>query len=166
MLTKHIYNPPQPSASLRRASSNPGSVRDPVTGFTCLHHAALNGHTECVALILSRGACKLNATDYKGSSALHLASWAGNLQVVRTLLCHHNGPASHPSSAAELQQELAQVAKDELEVDLLNNDQQTALSLAAQFGHNDVVRLLLEQGANCQLRNKQLESPLDLACSV
>ena len=247
-------------------------MRDPVTGFTCLHHASLNGHSECVGLILESGACKLNAVDYKGSSALHLASWAGNLQVVRVLLnfgrsrkletsrpdgggthvsetgpsewqaqgfggdllqagssaarvgqfplgmeehksgsptrkefelelganeCNSGGndhDISHNSgnnnylrdrsvqqseptterelvggastnNAGHLSASNGQLPFEEIDIDLVNNDSQTALSLAAQFGHNEVVAELLAHGANCHIRNKQFESALDLACS-
>lgn len=138
-----------------------------MTGFTCLHHSALNGHTQCVQLILDYGA-KINAVDYKGSSALHLASWAGNLQVVKILLGYSATSTSLlvGAAAAATSAELSGSPQhfQEIDINLRNNDNQTPLSLAAQFGHNEVVSELLAHSASVYLRNNQLESPLDLAC--
>ncbi|KAG9352810.1 hypothetical protein JZ751_017386 [Albula glossodonta] len=44
-----------------------------------------------------------------------------------------------------------------------NNDNDTALHCAAQYGHAEVVRLLLEELADPATRNNRLETPLDLA---
>uniref|UniRef100_A0A6G1SKA8 Ankyrin repeat and SAM domain-containing protein 1A n=1 Tax=Aceria tosichella TaxID=561515 RepID=A0A6G1SKA8_9ACAR len=199
-----------PLASLRKCIG-PSNIRDPVTGFTCLHYAALNGHSQCVQLILNHGA-RLNAVDYKGSSALHLAAWSGRLQVIKVLLAHsassssavpnlrtvasgsHRSSSSPSSSLSQAdgqtksltmlsaRQQQQQVSKqqpqqrgtndednnnskhDEIDLDLRNNDGQTALLLAAQFGYTEVVGELIRHSANVNLRNNRLESPLDLAC--
>ena len=145
---------PLVATSLRRSLAGLDAARDPVTGFTCLHHAALNGHSQCVRLLLDHGA-RVNAVDYKGSSALHLAAWAGNLQVVRILLAGHSPPDVCVVASSS--------RPEEIDVDLRNNDNQSPLSLAAQFGHNQVVGELLGRSASVHLRNNQLESPLDLA---
>lgn len=47
-------------------------------------------YREIVELLLSYEA-STNIVDTKGSSPLHLAAWTGNLDIVRTLLCH--GPS-------------------------------------------------------------------------
>lgn len=132
---------------------------------------------------------KVNALDYKGSSALHLAAWAGNLEVVKTLLDYSATLASSSSltsskpttDAQESPASTSNAATDQttttnspnnhhqqqqqiIDVNPCNNDNQTPISLAAQFGHHEVVYELLEHGANVNIRNNQLESPLDLAC--
>lgn len=100
--TYHIF-------SLRRG---PGSNVQDSSGYSALHHAALNGHRyessiyfkifiskllylnnsgemltnrEIVVLLLEHEASP-NIVDSKGSSPLHLAAWAGHSDIVRLLL--------------------------------------------------------------------------------
>lgn len=44
-----------------------------------------------------------------------------------------------------------------------NNDNETPLHCAAQYGHTQVVRLLLEELTDPTMRNNKFETPLDLA---
>ncbi|CAG0895818.1 unnamed protein product [Cyprideis torosa] len=74
-------------ASLRRG---PGPNTQDSSGYTVLHHAALNGHQEVVKLLLEHDA-STNMVDHKGSSPLHLAAWTGNEEMVHLLLSH--GPS-------------------------------------------------------------------------
>uniref|UniRef100_A0A8D9B6D7 Ankyrin repeat and sterile alpha motif domain-containing protein 1B n=1 Tax=Cacopsylla melanoneura TaxID=428564 RepID=A0A8D9B6D7_9HEMI len=127
-----------PLASLRRG---PGANVQDSSGYSALHHAALNGHKEIVELLLTNEA-SVNIVDTKGSSPLHLAAWTGNLDIVRLLLCH--GP-SVPN------------------VNLMTKDNETALHCASQYGHTPVVSLLLEHGCDPTIRNSRSETPLDLA---
>lgn len=73
--------------SLRRG---PGANVQDNSGYSALHHAALNGHQDVVQLLLTHEA-STNILDAKGSSPLHLAAWAGSVDIVRLLLCH--GPS-------------------------------------------------------------------------
>uniref|UniRef100_A0A8C9SP58 Ankyrin repeat and sterile alpha motif domain containing 1A n=1 Tax=Scleropages formosus TaxID=113540 RepID=A0A8C9SP58_SCLFO len=111
------------------------------TGYTPLHHAALNGHSEVVELLL-RNEAVTNIADNKGCYPLHLAAWKGDEYIVRLLI--HQGP-SHPKLNEQ------------------NNDNETPLHCAAQYGHTEVVRLLLEELTDPTMRNSKLETPLDLA---
>nr|XP_037277637.1 LOW QUALITY PROTEIN: ankyrin repeat and SAM domain-containing protein 1A-like [Rhipicephalus microplus] len=127
-----------PLASLRRG---PGTNAHDPSGYTSLHHSALNGHREIVALLLDHEA-SANAVDGRGCTPLHLAAWTGNLDVVRLLL--ERGPSvADPNH--------------------VNQEHETALHFAAQYGHAAVVALLLARGAEPGLRNVRGESPLDLA---
>lgn len=127
-----------PLASLRRG---PGANAQDQSGYTSLHHAALNGHKEIVSLLLQYEA-STNVVDHKGSTPLHLAAWTGNTEIVKILL--EQGP-SVPN------------------VNLANHDQETPLHSAAQYGHTEVVGLLLKHNSNPSVRNIKEESPLDLA---
>ncbi|XP_046394168.1 uncharacterized protein LOC124161944 isoform X2 [Ischnura elegans] len=127
-----------PLASLRRG---PGANVQDSSGYSALHHAALNGHREVVQLLLGHEA-STNIADGKGSTPLHLAAWTGNEDIVRLLLCH--GP-SVPN------------------VNLKTKDSETALHCAAQYGHTAVVAHLLEHSCDPTIRNSREETALDLA---
>ncbi|KAK4886784.1 hypothetical protein RN001_003055 [Aquatica leii] len=126
-----------PLASLRRG---PGANVQDSSGYTSLHHAALNGHKEIVRLLLDHDASP-NIIDSKGSTPLHLAAWSGNVDIVRLLLC---GPSI-------------------CNVNLTTKANETALHSAAQYGHTPVVHLLLEHGCDPGIRNNRGETALDLA---
>nr|DBA33836.1 TPA: hypothetical protein GDO54_001463 [Pyxicephalus adspersus] len=111
------------------------------SGYTPLHHASLNGHKEVVEVLL-RNEAVTNIADCKGCFPLHLAAWKGDAQIVRLLI--HHGP-SHAK------------------VNEQNNDNETALHCAAQYGHTEVVRVLLEELTDPTMRNNKMETPLDLA---
>ncbi|XP_015416323.1 PREDICTED: ankyrin repeat and SAM domain-containing protein 1A, partial [Myotis davidii] len=111
------------------------------TGYTPLHHAALNGHRDVVEVLLRNDALT-NVADSKGCYPLHLAAWKGDAQIVRLLI--HQGP-SHTR------------------VNEQNNDNETALHCAAQYGHTEVVKVLLEELTDPTMRNNKFETPLDLA---
>lgn len=126
-----------PLASLRRG---PGANIQDSSGYTPLHHAALNGHTDIVRLLLEHDA-STNIVDSKGSSPLHLAAWSGNVDIVRLLL---SGPSI-------------------CNVNLTTKDDETALHCAAQYGHTQVVSLLLEHACDPGIRNCRGETALELA---
>ncbi|XP_028265113.1 ankyrin repeat and SAM domain-containing protein 1A isoform X3 [Parambassis ranga] len=111
------------------------------TGYTPLHHAALNGHSDVVEALL-RNEALTNIADNKGCYPLHLAAWKGDEHIVKLLI--HQGP-SHPKLNEQ------------------NNDNETPLHCAAQYGHSQVVRLLLEELTDPTMRNNKFETPLDLA---
>ncbi|XP_057659691.1 ankyrin repeat and SAM domain-containing protein 1A-like isoform X6 [Diorhabda carinulata] len=126
-----------PLASLRRG---PGANVQDSSGYSALHHAALNGHKEIVKLLLEHDA-STNIVDSKGSSPLHLAAWSGNVDIVRLLL---SGPSM-------------------CNVNLTNKNDETALHCAAQYGHTQVVSLLLEHACDPGIRNCRGETALELA---
>ena len=139
---KILSNKPKkagPFASLRRAQG--GICSRDSRGYTALHYAALNGHKDVAALLLSYEA-SCNSVDDAGSSPLHLASWAGHGDLVRVLL--ETGP-SIPN------------------VNLTNGDKETSLHCAAQYGHVEAVQLLLDAGADPNIKNIREETALDHA---
>ncbi|XP_078275987.1 ankyrin repeat and sterile alpha motif domain-containing protein 1B isoform X5 [Rhinoraja longicauda] len=111
------------------------------SGYTALHHAALNGHKDVVLKLLHYEA-STNVADNKGCFPLHLAAWKGDMDIVKILI--HHGP-SHSR------------------VNEQNHENETALHCAAQYGHSEVVAVLLEELTDPTIRNNKFETPLDLA---
>ncbi|XP_038667253.1 ankyrin repeat and sterile alpha motif domain-containing protein 1B isoform X14 [Scyliorhinus canicula] len=130
-----------PLSSLLSIWRGPNVNCTDTSGYTALHHAALNGHKDVVLKLLQYEA-STNVADNKGCFPLHLAAWKGDMDIVKILI--HHGP-SHSR------------------VNEQNNENETALHCAAQYGHSDVVALLLEELTDPTIRNNKLETPLDLA---
>uniref|UniRef100_A0A8C2ICI9 Ankyrin repeat and sterile alpha motif domain containing 1B n=1 Tax=Cyprinus carpio TaxID=7962 RepID=A0A8C2ICI9_CYPCA len=111
------------------------------SGYTPLHHASLNGHRDVVLKLLQFEA-STNVADSKGCFPLHLAAWRGDVDIVQILI--HHGP-SHSR------------------VNEQNHEKETALHCAAQYGHSEVVRVLLQELTDPSMRNSRGETALDLA---
>ena len=61
------------------------NTKDPQSGSTLLATAALMGHTEVIALLLTHGA-DVNARSSDGGTALHAAAFLGRAETVKLLL--------------------------------------------------------------------------------
>ncbi|XP_073472117.1 ankyrin repeat and SAM domain-containing protein 1A isoform X2 [Aquarana catesbeiana] len=129
------------------------------SGYTPLHHASLNGHKDVVEVLL-RNEAVTNIADCKGCFPLHLAAWKGDSQIVRLLI--HHGP-SHAKVNEQNVPEVKKYGPFHPYVNAKNNDNETALHCAAQYGHTEVVRVLLEELTDPTMRNNKMETPLDLA---
>uniref|UniRef100_A0A671LBC2 Ankyrin repeat and sterile alpha motif domain containing 1A n=1 Tax=Sinocyclocheilus anshuiensis TaxID=1608454 RepID=A0A671LBC2_9TELE len=132
------------------------------TGYTPLHHAALNGHSEVVEVLL-RNEALTNIADNKGCYPLHLAAWKGDQRIVKLLI--HQGP-SHPKLNEQStldHTEFKRCGPFDPYINAKNNDNETPLHCAAQYGHTQVVQLLLEELTDPTMRNNKFETPLDLA---
>jgi ankyrin repeat protein len=100
--------------------------------------AALSGNKAMTELLLDRGA-DVNATDGGGRTALHTASVAGFLSVAEVLLRRHDDVNARDSE---------------------RNGRNTPLHLAAARGNNEIVRLLLANGAELDARKEKGITPL------
>ncbi|XP_060087451.1 ankyrin repeat and SAM domain-containing protein 1A isoform X9 [Heteronotia binoei] len=132
------------------------------TGYTPLHHASLNGHKDVVEVLLRNDALT-NVADCKGCYPLHLAAWKGDAEIVKLLI--HQGPSHtkvNEQNALEIK-EFKKYGPFDPYINAKNNDNETALHCAAQYGHTEVVKVLLEELTDPTMRNNKFETPLDLA---
>ena len=116
--------------------------RDPGTGRTLAHLAALRGDTKIVKMLVSKGA-RLDIADIYGKTALHEAASMGDRAMVELIL---SGEGSKL-------------------IDLKTKDatSQTPLHLAIKAGRVEVVISLLEAGARTDLGDSQGWPGLHLA---
>ncbi|CAH1255084.1 ASB18 [Branchiostoma lanceolatum] len=106
-----------------------------------IHAACEGGHSECVRLLLEYGA-DAEATDEDGFCPLHKCTSNDYLECVRVLVGFN------------------------AQVNARTEDEQSnsLLHIAAKAGLGDLVDLLLESGANPNLTNDELDTPLHMAC--
>ncbi|MCI4393501.1 hypothetical protein PGIGA_G00158180 [Pangasianodon gigas] len=108
-------------------------------GFSALHHAALNGNMELIALLLESQAV-VDIKDQKGMRPLHYAAWQGKCEPMKMLL------------------------KAGSSVNSQSDEGQIPLHLSSQHGHYDGSEMLLQHQSNPCIRDHAGKTPLDLAC--
>ena len=106
---------------------------------TALHEATRNNHSEIVAHLLKHGADS-NALTFAHETALHIASRKGHIATMKELLNSNIN--------------LNQVSKD-------TGD--TALHIAVEEGQIEAVKLLLDRNPLLDIKNKDGQTPLELA---
>lgn len=138
-------------------------AQDQEWGKTAMSWAAANGHEGIVRQLLQKGAAADTPSRYYTTTPLILAAKNGHEGVVRLLL--DNGAAvdarcEHRCTYEEIR--LRRILKGvEGDVDTQDADcGMTPLLMACTHGHERVVRLLLERGAEIELGNRLFQSPL------
>ncbi len=115
-------------------------------GNTLLHYACTGGTARLVAYLLSLGDNGTRAPHLRnafGENLLHSACAGKNKEVLKFLL----------TNCA-------------LDLNATNYDGDTPLLVACENGCVQCVKLLLKQGANCELRDRDGNSPLMLASNI
>ena len=138
-------------------------------GKTPLHHAARWGHTNIAALLIAAGA-DVNAKDNKGRTPLDRA--VGYTEIV-ALLREHGGKTGEELKALIDAAEAGNIEAVKkhlaagMDVNAKDEDGVTPLHEAALWGHNEVVELLIANGAEVNAvivsGPYQGKTPLDLA---
>uniref|UniRef100_A0A8P0TP55 CASK interacting protein 1 n=1 Tax=Canis lupus familiaris TaxID=9615 RepID=A0A8P0TP55_CANLF len=146
------------------------NFQDP-DGFSALHHAALNGNTELIALLLEAQAA-VDIKDNKGMRPLHYAAWQGRKEPMKLVL-KAGSAVNIPSDEGHIPLHLAaQHGHYDVVVQLLLSSNMCAalleprpgdttdpngtspLHLAAKNGHIDIIRLLLQAGIDINRQTK------------
>ncbi|CAM9321837.1 unnamed protein product [Chrysoparadoxa australica] len=124
------------------------NVRD-MDGVTSLMSAASQGHLEVCKILLANGA-EVDEVAYSGGGSLMFAASAGYTDVARVLL-EHGAKVNNQVKATQEYKDAVLAAIDEGNDKVSwrpHRDGVTILMLAALGGHLDMVKLLLEAGAD------------------
>lgn len=140
-----------------------------------LHTACSAGHHAIVKFLLSKGAKPEELDGAQGLSAFHYACTQKNLNVLENLY-EHSGKKGFQTLSKRQQPVLhtAVIANQKIVVDWLlqkvgadtqavDNEGETALHLAAQYGYPKVAARLLAKNADVNKVNVRQENPLYLA---
>ncbi|XP_078274254.1 caskin-1 isoform X3 [Rhinoraja longicauda] len=136
---KLLQRPRQGKAKLLGSAKRVNVNYQDLDGFSALHHAALNGNTELISLLVESQAL-VDIKDNKAMRPLHYAAWQGKAEPMKMLL----KAASSVNSQSE--------------------EGQIPLHLAAQHGHYEVSEMLLQHQSNPCIVDVAGKTPLDLAC--
>uniref|UniRef100_A0A8D3D7J0 Transient receptor potential cation channel, subfamily A, member 1b n=1 Tax=Scophthalmus maximus TaxID=52904 RepID=A0A8D3D7J0_SCOMX len=115
-------------------------------GWSCLHHAASEGYTQTMDILLSANPKLLDKTDEDGNTALHIAAKEGHVAAVRVMLAR----------GAEL---------------LLNNNDTSFLHEALQSGRKEVANAVIDSdrcvvNMHIEYNFRWLQAPLAAKKSV
>lgn len=125
---------------------------------------------EVIEVLLATKGMDVDLSNKQGETPLMIASINGDLPLVKTLVIKHRAQLDHIGwtplhyAAAKGQLEVAQflIINGAL-IDSLNLGGTTPLMMAVQSGNEYLVKLLLDKGANLQLRNGLGLSAIDIA---
>ena len=133
---------------------------------TPMHVAAQAGHANIISLLIDHGAdMEARSGTINGGTPLNRAAWYGRLKIGQYLLdrgadingrdSEHHTPLIH--AAIERKVEFARMLLERgAEIDAQSSfNGRTALSCAAEGGHTQFVRLLLEHGADANVCDYQ-----------
>lgn len=108
-------------------------------GHTALHYAAMFGHLHAVEYLISKIGLQVDATDNEMGTALHCACQKGHYAVAKYFV---NTPCLHINTSTRI----------------------TPLHSACDGGNLEIVKLLLEHGANMYATDVDGRTPLHYAC--
>lgn len=125
------------------------NARSRYWSWTALMYASLNGHVECVRLLIENGA----EVNVKSRSNWRFV-FAGHTEFAYGIQ-YRSGRTALMNAALRGHADIAQIllAKG-ADVNAKTSSGWTALMAAAAMGHGDVVRILCEKGADVKTRDK------------
>ena len=148
--------------------------------YTALHYASGEGDADVVQVLIDAGA-DIEEKDEKGRSPLHCACVSGALDIVKMLVeagvvragagvfvTDSNGDTCLSLAAYFGHTETVRylVGLPEVEINNGNASNYTALHRAGQKACTDVVRVLIDAGADVDIKNSDGRCPLHCACET
>ncbi|CAH0027540.1 unnamed protein product [Clonostachys rhizophaga] len=137
-------------------------------GQVPLHLACARGWLDVAKYLLADCPEQIHSVDCNGFTPLHLASQSGNLKLIKLLLEYDpftivsiNEPCSADHSSKSQQHPELTIITDD--VNVRNKMGWTPLHSAANSGHHDAVKLLLEKGADHSISDISGWTPLQSA---
>ncbi|XP_022088066.1 ankyrin repeat domain-containing protein 39-like [Acanthaster planci] len=107
-------------------------------GYTALHYASRNGHTEIISILLQHQADPNSATRSGGVTPLHRAAYSGHFDIVKLLLDWRASPL------------------------LCDQDGKSSLHKGAERGYLDICKLLVAADtSSISLPDKRGKRPVD-----
>lgn len=148
-------------------------VRD-AEGRPLLYLLVLEGHLDMANLLIEKGGVPLESKDVEGRTALHVAAWKGDLEGIAMLLKYGADPNAQDLDGRPPLHSVAWrghaaagrlfLRNKGLKVDLACKQQgATALSIASQEGHTEIVAMLLDKGAEPDHVDRYGRSPVKVA---
>nr|XP_061826937.1 ankyrin repeat domain-containing protein 50 [Nerophis lumbriciformis]XP_061826939.1 ankyrin repeat domain-containing protein 50 [Nerophis lumbriciformis] len=147
-------------------------VRD-AEGRPLLYLLVLEDRLDMATVLIEKGGVPMESRDSEGRTAVHVASWQGNVDMVVLLLKHGANPNAQDTEGRPPLHSVAWtgnsevghhlLAKSGINIDLACNQGATALSIAAQQGHANIVSMLLERGANPDHVDQYGRTPMKVA---
>jgi len=147
------------------------NARDP-KGQPALIVALRGDSRKAAAALIAAKGLKVEERNANDESALMLAALRGNLQAARALIAldadvNKTGWAPlHYAASGTTQEAKAMVAlllQESAYIDAASPNGTTPLMMAVRYGQADVARLLVEEGADPQLKNELGLTALDFA---
>ena len=153
---------------LLKKGVNPNTVD--ASGNPMLILAIRDKSTNVIDLLLSNKNIDVDLSNKSGETPLMMASIDGNLPLVKTLVLGHKAQLDHIGwtplhyACAKGHLEVAQflVANGAI-VDSLSVGNTTPLMMAVQSGNEQLVKFLLDKGADLQLKNNNGLTAIDIA---
>ncbi|MBU3628279.1 ankyrin repeat domain-containing protein [Polynucleobacter sp. AP-Reno-20A-A9] len=139
-------------------------------GELMLNLAIKDNSEDVIAFLVADKATDVDISNKFGETPLMIASIEGNLPLVKILMQQRNAQINHIGwtplhyACAKGRLEIAQylIANGAI-VDALSPGNTTPLMMAVQSGNEALVKLLLDKGADLQVRNSQGFSAIDIA---
>ena len=160
-------------AALLRRGFDP-NTRDP-KGQVGLTIALQNGSSKAFAALLASSQVNVEARNAQDESPLMMAALKGNLEAVKALLARDadvnktGWTPLHYAASAGSRQHVAIIAlllENHAYIDATSPNGTTPLMMAAQYGSNEAVQLLLDEGADPTLKNQLGLTAADFALRV